>query len=121
MLGVYLSGTGNTQHCIEKLATLIDENAIVMPLESENIVDVIKNNEIIILGYPTQFSNAPIMVRDFIKDNDIWKNKKILCVTTKIIIHLRINYYSRYFIYYHDYSFIYKSNFLSGKIFFSIV
>ena len=82
MLGVYLSGTGNTQHCIEKLATLIDENAIVMPLESENIVDVIKNNEIIILGYPTQFSNAPIMVRDFIKDNDIWKNKKILCVTT---------------------------------------
>lgn len=82
MLGVYLSGTGNTKHCIEKLTTLIDENAIVIPLESENIIDEIKSSDTIILGYPTQFSNAPIMVRDFIKANDIWEDKKILCVTT---------------------------------------
>ena len=82
MLGIYLSGTGNTKHCIEKLTTLIDESAVVLPLESEDIIDNIKNSENIILGYPTQFSNAPIMVRDFIKSNDIWENKKILCVTT---------------------------------------
>ncbi len=63
MLGVYLSGTGNTKHCIEKLTYLIDENAVVLPLENENIIDSIKNCETIILGYPTQFSNAPIMVR----------------------------------------------------------
>ena len=31
---------------------------------------------------PTQFSNAPVMVRDFIKLNDIWGNKRVLCVTT---------------------------------------
>ena len=82
MLGVYLSGTGNTKHCIEKLTYLIDEKAVVLPLENENIIDSIKNCETIILGYPTQFSNAPIMVRDFIKSNDIWKDKKVLCVTT---------------------------------------
>ena len=39
MIAIYLSGTGNTKHCIEKLTTLIDENAIVLPLESENIVE----------------------------------------------------------------------------------
>ncbi|MBS6116628.1 EFR1 family ferrodoxin, partial [Thomasclavelia spiroformis] len=40
-------------------------------------------NEEIYIGYPTQFSNAPYMVRDFIKKNaDIWKNKKILCIAT---------------------------------------
>lgn len=82
MIGVYLSGTGNTKHCIEKLTTLINKNALVLPLESEHIIENIKNNDSIILGYPTQFSNAPIMVRDFIKSNDIWKDKKILCVAT---------------------------------------
>lgn len=82
MIGVYLSGTGNTKHCIEKLTALIDKNAMVLPLENEYIIENIKNNDSIILGYPTQFSNAPIMVRDFIKSNDIWKDKKILCVAT---------------------------------------
>ena len=82
MLGIYLSGTGNTKHCIEKLTALLDENAVVMPLESEGVIDNIKNNETIILGYPTQFSNAPMMFRDFIKSNDIWKDKNVLCVAT---------------------------------------
>lgn len=82
MLGIYLSGTGNTKHCIEKLTFLLDENAVVLPLESEKVIDAIKRSEMIILGYPTQFSNAPIMVRNFIKSNDIWNNKKVLCVAT---------------------------------------
>lgn len=35
------------------------------------------------LGYPTQFSNAPFMVRDFIKKNSsLWKGKKVFCVNT---------------------------------------
>ena len=66
MLGIYFSGTGNTQHCIEKLTYLLDKSAKVLSLESEEILCHIKENEIIILGYPTQFSNAPFMVRDFI-------------------------------------------------------
>lgn len=82
MLGIYLSGTGNTRHCVEKLTYLLDKNANVLPLENEDIISYINTNETIILGYPTQFSNAPIMVRDFIKSNDIWKDKKVLCVAT---------------------------------------
>ena len=82
MIGVYLSGTGNTKHCIEKLVKLLDQSAKAIPLENENIISEIKNSDTIILGYPTQFSNAPIMVRDFINSNDIWGNKRVLCVTT---------------------------------------
>ena len=82
MIGVYLSGTGNTKHCIEKLVNLLDQSAKTIPLENENIISEIKSSDTIILGYPTQFSNAPIMVRDFINSNDIWGNKRVLCVTT---------------------------------------
>lgn len=82
MLGIYFSGTGNTKHCIEKLVNAIDENATILPLENEGVVDTIREQEMIVLGYPTQFSNAPMLVRDFIQSNDIWKDKKVLCVAT---------------------------------------
>ncbi len=83
MIGIYLSGTGNTKHCIEKLTNLLDDSAKVIPLESTDIIEEIKRNKTIILGYPTQFSNAPYMVRDFINRNKpLWSGKEILCVAT---------------------------------------
>lgn len=83
MVGIYLSGTGNTKHCIEKLVKILDNSAKTLPLESENVVDEIRKNDIIIIGYPTQFSNAPYMVRDFIISHaEIWDGKKVLCVAT---------------------------------------
>ena len=48
MLAVYLSGTGNTKHCIEKLSKLLDENAKIIPIESENVVEEIQKEETII-------------------------------------------------------------------------
>ena len=75
MLGIYLSGTGNTKHCVEKFVHLLDENAKVIALEETHVLESIKKEEYIVLGYPTQFSNTPIMVRHFIKNNkDIWKD-----------------------------------------------
>lgn len=83
MVGIYLSGTGNTKHCIEKLLSIIDTDAKTIPIESKEAVNDIIENEIIILAYPTQFSNVPYMVRDFIKKNSgVWKNKKVVCMTT---------------------------------------
>ncbi|MGN1202833.1 MAG: EFR1 family ferrodoxin [Eubacterium sp.] len=83
MLGIYLSGTGNTKHCIEKLTSLLDNSAKSIPLECTNVIEEIKKNSTIILGYPTQYSNAPYMVRDFIHRNKLlWNDKKILCVAT---------------------------------------
>lgn len=46
-------------------------------MESPEAISAIQQNEEIYIGYPTQFSNAPYMVRDFIKKNaDIWKTRK---------------------------------------------
>lgn len=83
MIGVYLSGTGNTRHCVEKLVKLLDASALSIPLENKEIIQILEKHETIILGYPTQFSNAPFMVLDFIKSNDsLWNGKKIFCVNT---------------------------------------
>ena len=86
MLGIYLSGTGNTKYCVTKLVKLIDASADVVPLEDEFIIDKIKRNETVILGYPTQFSNAPYMVRDFIQMHaSLWKGRKMICLS---LIHI---------------------------------
>lgn len=83
MVGIYLSGTGNTKHCTEKLIWFLDSSAECISLESSNIRQKITDQDVIVLGYPTQYSNAPLMVRDFIKSNhEIWKNKKIFIVNT---------------------------------------
>lgn len=83
MVGVYLSGTGNTKHCIEKFAQLLDKKTETIPLEDKSVVEKIKNNDTIILAYPIQYSNLPYMVRDFIKSNSsLWKNKKIIIIVT---------------------------------------
>lgn len=83
MIGIYLSGTGNTKHCVEKLLYLLDDTAKSVPLEHPQITHMLEKQNTIILGYPTQFSNAPFMVRDFIKRNaSLWKGKKVFCVNT---------------------------------------
>ena len=83
MLGIYLSGTGNTKHCIEKLIHLLDETAQAVPIENPEIEKLLSQHDFIVLAYPVQFSNAPVMVRDFIKRHSaIWKDKQVLCVAT---------------------------------------
>ena len=83
MLGVYLSGTGNTKHCVEKLTGYLDADAKTIPLEDSDVIEQIKNNDTILFGYPIQFSNVPYMVQNFIKKNYIlWEKKKILCIAT---------------------------------------
>jgi ferredoxin len=83
MIGIYLSGTGNTKHCVEKLVKLLDASAQSIPLEHTEIIQMLEKHDTIILGYPTQFSNAPFMVRDFIESNtSLWNGKKVFCVNT---------------------------------------
>ena len=83
MIGIYLSGTGNTKHCVEKLVNLLDDTVRCIPLETPYIINMLENENTIVLGYPTQFSNAPFMVRDFIRKNRcLWKDKKVFCVNT---------------------------------------
>ena len=83
MIGIYLSGTGNTRHCTQKLVSLLDDTATCFPLEAPQITHAISKQNTIILGYPTQFSNAPFMVRDFIRKNRrLWNGKSVFCVNT---------------------------------------
>lgn len=60
MLGVYLSGTGNTKHCVEMLVNILDNEAQCIPLENPQIMGLLENEETIILGYPTQFLMHPL-------------------------------------------------------------
>ena len=83
MVGIYLSGTGNTKHCIEKLLSFIDKDAKTVAMEDREAVKCVKSNSRIVIAYPTQFSNAPVMVRDFIKNNaEIWNGKEVFCLVT---------------------------------------
>lgn len=81
--GIYLSGTGNTKHCIEKFLSLIDKDAVFVAIEDADAVKAIEDNEEIYLAFPTQFSNMPYMVRDFINSHkEIWNGKRVFCMTT---------------------------------------
>ena len=55
MVGIYLSGTGNTKYCIEKLVSLIHSSAKAIPMESPEAISAIQQNEEIYIGYPTQY------------------------------------------------------------------
>jgi len=83
MTGIYFSGTGNTKHCIEKMLQCIDQSAKAIPVENPEARDAIAADSVIILAYPTQFSNAPLIVRDFISNNpELWQGKQVLCMVT---------------------------------------
>ena len=44
MIGIYLSGTGNTKHCVEKLVNLLDDTARCIPLETPYIINMLEND-----------------------------------------------------------------------------
>ncbi len=83
MVGIFFSGTGNTKHCAEKLLSLLDPSAACIALESDCAEQAILDNDLILYAYPTQYSNAPIFVRNYIKKHPaLWSGKKILCLNT---------------------------------------
>ena len=43
MIGIYLSGTGNTKHCVEKLVNLLDDTTRCIPLETPYIINMLEN------------------------------------------------------------------------------
>ena len=83
MVGIYLSGTGNTKHCLTYLLEIVDPDAKAYPIEMDGVVEKIKESDVVFLAFPTQFSNVPYMVKDFIRKNSqIWQGKKVFCMTT---------------------------------------
>ena len=82
MNAIYLSGTGNTKHIVTLLLNELGDDGKIVPIESEEVKEALKAEELV-LGFPTQFSNIPYLVRDFInKNQNVWKGKKIFLITT---------------------------------------
>ena len=82
MNAVYLSGTGNTRHIVNRLLDELGVGGISAPIESADVMKALEGDELF-LAYPTMFSNIPYLVRDFINNNqNVWKGKKIFLITT---------------------------------------
>lgn len=83
MTGIYFSGTGNTEFCVERFlenfgtdnkAYSIEDNAAVSALSVENDI---------VFAYPVYYSSLPKIVRDFINDNSaLWNGKSVFIIAT---------------------------------------
>ena len=83
MIGIYFSGTGNTEYCVKKFFERYAPKSEIYSIENPISLEKIKQNKEILFAYPIQFSTLPKIVRDYISDNtDIWKGKKIFILST---------------------------------------
>jgi ferredoxin/flavodoxin len=83
MTGLYFSGTGNTQYCIEKFVQSIDPENQAFSIETPGLDNLLADETFIVFGYPVYFSNVPKMVRDFILNNaKIFNRKKVFIIAT---------------------------------------
>jgi ferredoxin len=83
MIALYFSGTGNTRYCLTKLVRCLDPSAPIVPLEDLAAAALLKKEKTVFLGYPTQFSNIPYFVRDFIlRNGGLWAGKSVFLLNT---------------------------------------
>jgi len=83
MTGLYFSGTGNTKHCVEAFVHYFDANNQAFSIENQGLNRLLADADIIVFGYPTCFSNAPKIVRDFILNHKaIFRRRKIFIIAT---------------------------------------
>lgn len=83
MIGVYFSGTGNTEYCIKKFVSEYAPSSPVISIEDSSILEVISRHQEIIFAYPIYYSNLPKIVRDFIvKNHTVWHGKRIFLIAT---------------------------------------
>lgn len=83
MIGIYFSGTGNTEFCVKKFLTYFESGAKAFSIEDVQAVEEIKRSTEIVFAYPVYFSNMPKIVYDFINRNDsVFLGKKIFVIAT---------------------------------------
>lgn len=83
MVGVYFSGTGNTEYCIRQYVNQYDEAAPVLSIEEAATLQAIEQNDFIVFAYPVFYSNLPKIVRDFMEANKkLFLHKKIFIIAT---------------------------------------
>ena len=61
-----------------------DEAAKAFSIEDDNVIEVVKGDEMLVFAYPVQYSTVPKILRDYIIENKgHWKNKKVYVIATK--------------------------------------
>ena len=83
VLGVYFSGTGNTKHCVEAYVKHYDADNRSVSIEEPTVLEQIVAQELLVIGYPVYFSNAPKIMQDFINENSCCFNgKQVFIIAT---------------------------------------
>lgn len=83
MTGIYFSGTGNSEYCIKRFLQEYDEAAKAYSIEEEEAIQQIRNQDEIVFCYPVQYSNIPLVLREFIMTHkELWKGKRIYVMAT---------------------------------------
>ncbi len=83
MTGIYFSGTGNTKFCVEKFLAEYDHGRDIFSIEDERTMDIIKNSDELVIGYPVQYSNIPKILYDYVMSYQyIWQGKKVFIIAT---------------------------------------
>ena len=83
MVGIYFSGTGNSRYVAEMFCSEYDEAAKAFSIEDDNVIEAVRNEEIIAIAYPVQYSTVPKILRDFIIEHkELWENKKVFVIAT---------------------------------------
>ena len=66
MVGIYFSGTGNSRYAAELFCNEYNETAKAFSIEDDNVIEVIRSDEMLVFAYPVQYSTVPKILRDFI-------------------------------------------------------
>ncbi len=83
MTGLYFSGTGNTKYCVEQFVKMYGDSAEAFSIEDENVPSAISESDILVIGYPVQYSCIPKILRDYIEQHrDLWHGKKVYIIAT---------------------------------------
>lgn len=85
MIGIYFSGTGNTRFCVDKFLKYYNKDAVrcSYAIEDKAALTKLKDNKDIVLGYPIYYSDLPIIMKDFIQDNQaLFRGKNVFIIVT---------------------------------------
>lgn len=83
MVGIYFSGTGNSRYALEVFCNEYDEAAEAFSIEGDNVMEAVKNADLLVFAYPVQYSTVPKILRDFIIANkELWEGKKVFVIAT---------------------------------------
>lgn len=83
MIGIYFSGTGNSKYAVELFCREYENETPVFSIEDSEAIAAISKADMLVIGYPVQYSTVPKILRDFVSEHkELWKNKRVFVIAT---------------------------------------